>query len=118
MARTPLVVKVLTNQVADPVVAGSAEVAYVASDVVDDNSFATIGRELLLAHNDTAGALNLTLTAADDPWGRDKVLTYSVPAGETHVFGPFLTQVWRQTGNVVHVDGAAVGLLLAVVRVP
>jgi len=119
MPRVALTPKVVANQVLT-VAPGAAVLTMAAAAAGPDfNEFATTGRELLYVRNSGAGAHTITIYAAEDAWNRGGAITaYSIAAGATAVFGPFLTNVFRETGNVVHVDASDPELLLGVVRYP
>lgn len=116
---TPLTPKVQEYQVT-PVAPGAAALTFVAADIINDNEFATLGREILIAHNTAVGAQTITIPTAADAWGREgAITTYEIAPDTFAVFGPFQTHVWRQSGNVVgDIVCSDAAIELAVIRVP
>jgi hypothetical protein len=86
----------------------------------DKNTFAVGGNDLVIAHNTTVGALTVTINSVPDPmFGRTgDITTYSIPASEYAVFGPFKGAGWAQSGGVVNLEASAVGVEFAVIALP
>lgn len=102
-----------------PLTADSAKIPLVAADNVNGNSFTSTGRELLVINNPTAGALTVTVHSVADQYLRSGDITaYSIPAGETHVLGPFPGSGWKQSDGTIWVDYSATGLMVAVLTLP
>lgn len=98
----------------------AARLTMAAGDNANGNQFAVGPRELVVAHNTSAGALTLTVTSvADARTGRTgDITTYSIPAGEYAIFGPFGNDGWGQSDGYVYLTPSATTLKLGVVSLP
>jgi len=114
MARTALTpVSKAAQTVA--VVAGAADVGFVAGDDVNGNYWTPSEGDILLVQNTDVGAQTVTIDAAPDELGRDGAITaYSLAADDIALFGPFGRDGWMQTDNTVHVDVSDATVKLAV----
>ena len=120
MARTALTVQTAKIPF-EAISAGGADFALVASDVVNGNSYAVTGKELLIVHNDGTAAYTVTIDSVADEKNRTGDITsYSMAAGDRAAFTVGMTndKGWKQTGGVIHVDASNVGIKLAVLRLP
>lgn len=102
-----------------PLAAGVAKLPLVAADAVNFNRTPMSGHELIVANNPTGGALTLTVHSVADVDKRvGDIAAYSIPAGETHVLGPFPLEGWAQAAdaNALWFDASAAGLMLAVLK--
>ena len=117
MGRTALTPKEISRIQSVSVTAGAADLTMAASDIVDGNSIAWTGKEMLIVHNTNIGVQTVTIDAAPDEYGRDgTITTYSLAADDYAIFGPF-DGAWKQTDGTIHVDGTAVDVLLGVLRI-
>lgn len=119
MARTALpIISPLGSYPALPLGAGSAAFVFTAPDAVNFNSFVATGRELLLVNN-TGTTATITVHSVVDPSNRTgDITTYSVAGSTFAVLGPFKLPGWQQADGTIWVDCSAVGVTLAVVRLP
>jgi hypothetical protein len=77
------------------------KLTFEAADTSNLNEFKASGKDLLVARNDDTSAHNVTVTSKADPYNRTQNIdTYSVPSGETHIFGPFPRIGWEQSGVI------------------
>lgn|SRR5574337_497580 len=120
MARTALpIISPLGSYPALPLGAGSAAFVFTAADAVNNNSFASTGKELLLIQNTAASAGTVTIHSVIDSLKRTGDITaYSVAATSFAILGPFNQPGWLQSDGTVWVDGSAATILFAVVRLP
>ena len=120
MARTALpIIAPLGSYPALPITAGAATYVLTAADIVNNNSFVSTGRELLLIQNTAAGAGTVTVHSVADGLQRvGDITTYSVPAAGFAVLGPFNKAGWVQTDGTIWLDGSAITILFAVIRLP
>jgi hypothetical protein len=106
-----------------PITPGVQKQLFVAGDAVNNNYFPIIsGKSLLFVQNTDVSAHTVTIHSVVDAQGRlGDITTYSVPAGETHIFGPFTTTPagWNQTSPAgLWVDPVSALLFLSVVTNP
>src|SRR5574337_796226 len=120
MARTALpIISALGSYPALPLSPGSAAFVFTAADTVNNNSFASTGREMLLIQNTAGTAGTVTVHSVADSLKRTGDINgYSVPATSFAEFGPFNQPGWLQSDGTVWVDGSAATILFAVVRLP
>ena len=120
MARTALTVQTAKTPF-EAINAGEAKFTMAASDVVNGNSYAVTGKELLIAFNDGTAAYTVTIDSVADEKNRTGDITsYSMAAGDYAAFTVGMTndKGWKQTGGVIHVDTNNAGIKLAVLRLP
>lgn len=120
MARTPITVQDVTAPF-EAVTAGSADFTFAAATATDFDEWICNGRDLLLVFNGSGGALTLTIHSVDDEKGRaENITTYSLADGDYAAFGIGLTNSkgWQQTDRTIHIDGSAVGVTFAILRLP
>ena len=118
MAITPITIQTVEGPFAE-IAAGEADVTLAAGDAVNGNSMAVTGKEVLLAHNSSGGALTMTITSVIDEKNRTKHITdYSLAAGDYAVFlvGMTMSKGWKQTDGTILVDVAAADILLAALK--
>ena len=76
-----------------------------AADTTNQNSFKANGNDLVVAHNTDSGSHTVTITSVEDRYGRtEDISSYSIPAGEIHIFGPFPTHGWQQTDGSIYLE--------------
>lgn len=77
-----------------------------AGDATNGNKFKTTGNELVIAENsDGASGHTVTIVSVDDQYNRkEDISSYTVPAGETHIFGPFPIHGWQQSDGMIYLD--------------
>ena len=84
-----------------PVTPGSRALSEQAADTALGNYTPIVsGKTLVLAHNTDSGAHTVTFTSVVDSQNRSgDVTAYSIAAGATALFGPFVTQPagWAQS---------------------
>jgi hypothetical protein len=101
-------------------VAASLDLAWVAADVANGNSFKLTGHEVLLVWNTHATiAYTFTITSVPDRDNRSQDVTaYSVLAATISAFS-FLgaAEGWAQAGGSVNISGANASLKFAIVNV-
>jgi len=102
MARTTLTPQAGPKQYGGALLA----VTMTAADVANKNQFKSTGTEFLLAQNTDAGAHNVTLTSAADPFGRTQDITESVAAGAIKVFGPIRQPGFVQVDGMIYLEAA------------
>jgi len=93
---------------------------FTAADVTNGNQFKATGKELLIARNTNgATAYYVTISSVPDPYGRTgDISQYSIPADETHIFGPFPITGWQQSDGYIYVNAENAAIELAVVVLP
>jgi hypothetical protein len=101
MAQTALAVTIL-KQNNYAVQAGDLTVSF-ASDIVNGNSFAATGREIILAYNSDTVAHTFTVTSQPDSLGRTAdIAAYSVAAGAVAAIEASVLNGWiNSSGNVI-----------------
>lgn len=78
------------------------KLGYTAADAVNQNCFIAGGNDLVIAKNPDTSAHTVTINSVADQYGRTKDIdSYSIPAGETHVFGPFSRHGWESDGQIL-----------------
>ena len=74
-------------------------------DATNGNKFKGNGNDLLVVRNTDTASHTVTIVSVDDPYGRqENISSYSIPAGETHIFGPFPTMGWLQSDGYIYTD--------------
>ena len=86
----------------------------------DGVSFVNTGREILLARNDSGGALTITISSVVDKYNRTgDITTYSLANGDYAWFGPFKPSGWNQAGtNLLYAAASGDDMFFAVCRLP
>jgi len=75
------------------------------ADTTNQNSFKANGNDLVVAKNTDTASHTVTITSVADRYGRNEdIASYSIPAGETHIFGQFATQGWMQSDGFIYLD--------------
>ena len=99
--------------------ADAADLTMAAADTVNQNQFTCQGNDLVIAHNTGGSAYTVTVTSADDPYGRSgDVDAYSVGAGEYAIFGPFKSPGWQQSDGKVYLEASNAAVYFGVVTLP
>ncbi len=76
-----------------------------AADTTNQNSFKATGQDLVVARNTDTADHTVTIESSNDRYGRqENISTYSVPAGETHIFGPFPLHGWQQSDGHIYLE--------------
>ena len=86
----------------------------------DDSVITLTARQILILFNSTGGALVITVQSVADDLGRTASSAQqdiSIPAGETHLLGPYFLDGWAQTGLLKFTTTGA-GLRAAIVTLP
>jgi hypothetical protein len=90
---------------------------WTAADAALKNQVTLTGREIVLVDNTNVGAQTVTFTSVADPYGRTKDMSFSIPAANKRIFGPFTRQGWDSGGQLL-IDCAAADVMLCVLRLP
>jgi hypothetical protein len=99
--------------------AAAAKLTMAAANVADMNQFTFGGEDLIVAHNTGGSPYTLTISSVADPYGRTQdITTYSIPAGEYAVFGPFKAPGWLQSDGKIYLAASNASVLLGVVKLP
>lgn len=99
--------------------AAAAKMTMTAADVANKNQFVATGHDLVVAYNSGGSPYTVTITSAPDEFGRSgDITTYSVPAGETHIFGPFKLPGWQQTDGKIYLEASNASILFGVITLP
>jgi hypothetical protein len=95
-------------------------ITFTAWDSTNGNRFQCTGRELLIARNvSTDTARTVTITSQPDDQGRTGNITAdSLAFGTMHVYPLFPLSGWADTSGYIAVDGSAVDIQFAVLRIP
>jgi len=81
------------------------KLTFAAADTSNKNKFTARGCDIVVAKNTDSSAHTVTITSVDDKYGRQEDITeYSVPAGETHIFGPFPMHGWMQSDGSIYLE--------------
>lgn len=79
------------------------------ADVVNLNQSPLVDGLMLIAHNTAGAGGTVTVTSANDPFGRSKdIAAYAVAAGAVAILGPFKQSGWLQAGGYLFYEGSAV----------
>lgn len=102
MARTALT----KTTVPSPYAGAGVAVTMDAADTTNQNRITLTGRELVLAQNTGVSAHTVTITSADDPYGRTKhISAESISAGEIRVYGCGLAlDGWQQADGSLYLE--------------
>lgn len=99
--------------------AAAAKLTMTAADVANMNQVTFGGEDLVIAHNTGGSPYTLTITSVADPFGRTQdITTYSIPAGEYAIFGPFKAAGWLQSDGKLYLAASNASVLLGVVKLP
>lgn len=75
------------------------------ADISNQNSFKATGREIVVAHNTDSAGHTVTINSVADPYNRtEDISSYSIPAGEIHIFGPFQNTGWIQSDGYIYLE--------------
>jgi hypothetical protein len=93
---------------------------WTAADVANGNSFASTGREVVLANNTDSGSHHVTMTSSADPiLGRTKDITsVSVAAGAYVELGMPQVSGWQQSDGTVHLSADDATMKFLILRTP
>ncbi len=96
------------------------KVTLVSADPTNKEQFVSTGKELVLARNTGGSPYTVTINSAPDPYGRTAdIASYSVPAGEIHVFGPFPVTGWKQAASsYITLEASNAAIQWAVIVLP
>jgi len=99
--------------------AGDLAFTFTAADIVNLNSFAAAGNEVLIVQNTDAASQTITLTTKPDGYGRSAdIATYSIPAGGFAAFNFHnANNGWIQADNNIYFQASAVTVKFAVLRI-
>lgn len=102
-----------------PVAGGSADITWTTADIENGNHTPLVNdKTVLLAKNDTAGALTVTILSVPDSLNREgDIGPYSVGAGVVSRFGPFKTVGWANSGKL-EFDAETADIEFAVIQLP
>src|SRR2546421_6058206 len=102
MARTTLTKTAAPGPYPNPV--ASVAVTMTAADVANGNQFQPSGRDVLIAQNTDASPRNVTISGANDPFGRLLGLTTDpIAAGATRTYPLFKLPGWIQADGFIYV---------------
>ncbi len=89
-----------------------------AADTTNQNKFKATGKDLVVAHNTDTSSHTVTVTSTDDKYGRQEdISSYSVPAGEIHIFGPFPLHGWQQSDGYIYLEANNSSVELGIINV-
>jgi hypothetical protein len=99
--------------------ADSADVTFTAADTVNLNQFRATGNNLVIARNTGGSAYTVTITSTPVNGRSGDIATYSIGAGETAVFGPFLGNQngWTQSDGYVYLQASNAAVTFAVIAI-
>ena len=103
-----------------PLNAGSAILKFDSVTSATDRMTPIVdGKTVIFAKNTDSGAHTITISSVPDTQSNRKgdITAYSVPAGETHYFGPFKTAGWADSGGL-DIDVSSDLLQIAVMNPP
>lgn len=99
--------------------AAAAKLTMAAADVANKNQFVASGNDLVVAHNTGGAPYTVTITSTPDEYGRSgDITTYSIPAGEYHIFGPFKLPGWQQTDGKIYLEASNALVFFGVIALP
>lgn len=99
--------------------AAGAAVTMAGADVSNKNQFTAEGSDLIVAHNTGAGAHNITITSAPDPFGRSgDISSESIAAGEIRIYGPLKVTGWIQSDGKVYLEADHAEVEFGVIKLP
>ncbi len=94
-----------------------ATITFVAATPASDEETLLTGKEMIIAHNTTGGALTVTINSVNDPFGRTKdIAADSIPANSFKIYGPFSTTGWQQTDGNLYFEASASGIEFVVLK--
>ena len=85
----------------------TANLAEVASDDTNEHEFTNPNGRVIIIVDNRDGAIGVEFTfisVAEPRYGRTGNVVETVAAGEMKVFGPFDTEAWNQSDNLVDID--------------
>lgn len=116
MARQTLTAAVPTGPW--PPLAAGVTLAGTAANATDKEQTTCTGRELLIARNSGASSRVVTVTSkADQRTGRSGDVSFSVPAGEMRMIGPFDVDGFKQTDGNLYFEAAHAEIIWSVIRI-
>ena len=87
------------------------------ADFADGARFKLTGKEILIVHNDNAGAQTITITSQVDPYNRLGTITdYSIGIGEYAVFPQFPMEGWADASGYLNMVASATDVEFLVLR--
>jgi len=100
--------------------AGDLAITFTAADIVNLNSFAASGNEVLLVQNTDAAQQTITLTTKPDGYGRSAdISTYAIPASGFAAFNFHnANNGWIQSDGNIYFQASTATVKFAVLRVP
>lgn len=116
MARTTLTKTVAPGGYA----ASGVAMTMTAADVANKNQFVSTGNEMVIAHNTGASEHNVTITSADDEYGRkEDIANEAIAAGAIRIYGPFPVIGWRQPGSqYIYLEADNVEVRFGIIQLP
>ena len=121
MAATVITVQQLLSPFpVTPLTASSADITFTALTPTEGDTFVCTGREVILISNGT-GTNTLTISSADDPYGRSEDITsYSLAENDFAVFGVGLTNAagYKTSAGLIKMTPSSAEIKAAVVRLP
>jgi hypothetical protein len=88
-----------------------------AADAVNKEQCPATDNDLIVAHNTGASPHTVTITSANDSFGRvEHITTESIVAGTIRIFGPFKRAGWMQSGQKIHFEADDAEVTFGVVR--
>src|SRR6185437_11190922 len=98
--------------------AGDLAFTFTAADIVNLNSFAATGNEVLIVQNTDVGSQTITLTTRPDNFGRSSdIATYSIPASGFAAFNFHnANNGWVQSDGNIYFQASTVTVKFAVLR--
>lgn len=99
--------------------AGDLAFTFTAADIVNQNSFAAAGNEVLLVQNTDAASQTITLTTKPDGYGRSAdISTYSIPASGFAAFNFHnANNGWIQSDGNIYFQASTATVKFAVLRI-
>lgn len=87
------------------------------SEIADGSMFRATGRELVVVRNPDTSSHTVSIQSVEDRYNRtENISSYSIPAGEIHVFGVFPLHGWQQSDGNIYIDGET-NLELAIITI-
>jgi len=99
--------------------AGDLAFTFTAADIVNQNSFAAAGNEVLIVQNTDVGSQTITLTTRPDNFGRSSdISTYSLGASTFAAFNFHnANNGWVQADGNVYFQASSANVKFAVLRI-
>lgn len=108
-----------TTVPASPYTGAGAAITMTAADVANKNQFAASGNDLVIAHNSGASPATITITSAEDPYGRtEDITTEAIAAGAIRVFNLRALPGWRQSDGYIYLEASAADVKFGVLALP